>query len=184
MAKRRSRSALRAKAEDWRSFTREFEAESDRAAAVLGAAWLDAKLEGLLENFFVNDSKTVTPLFEPTGPLGTFAARSRLAYSLGLISRRSFDDLVLIRGIRNRFAHELHGVQFSDRDIVDACERLQSPGVFSAEGVVALKGEPRIAYELAVGVLGVFIRDAQAAALAIRRQVKEPEVSRGRRTRG
>ena len=65
------------KAEDWRAFVREFEDESDRAAAVLGAAWLDVRLERLLGAFLVDDRNAVDPLFEVQGPIGGFSARIR-----------------------------------------------------------------------------------------------------------
>lgn len=113
--------------EDWEGFQAEFQEASDRAVAVLGAALLDAELERLLTWFLVDDEKEVQPLFQALGPFGSFGAKTKIAFTLGLISRDEYDDLSIIRTVRNDFAHGLHGLAFEDRSIKDRCLSLRIP---------------------------------------------------------
>src|SRR5438132_1135672 len=82
-------------------------AESDRAAVVLGAAFLDAQLEDLFRAKLVpfTPQDSFDNLFTSNGPLATFSARINLAFSLGWVSDNVRRDLHVIRDIRNTFAH-------------------------------------------------------------------------------
>ena len=113
------------KSQDLQGFVEEFQKESDRATAILGAALLDEKLLHLLTAFLVSDSKQVDLLLGIEQPLGSFGARIRTAYCLGLVTRNAFDILTIIKGIRNAFAHHLHGLSFADPHIAKDCGRLR-----------------------------------------------------------
>jgi hypothetical protein len=52
-------------------------------------------------------------MFGPDGAMGAFASQIKLAHAMGLISTVIYNDLNLIREIRNKFAHYIH---FSDKD--------------------------------------------------------------------
>ena len=92
-----------------RQFTEEFTAETnDRAAAILGGAFLDTFLEACLTNFLVDDEKEIERLMEFDRPLGTYSSRVSFCYGLGLIGKIVRDDLRLVGKVRNRFAHDLH----------------------------------------------------------------------------
>jgi DNA-binding MltR family transcriptional regulator len=112
------------KSRDYQGFLDELQGEGDRNAAIIGAAFLDEQLRQLLVNYFVNDEKEVALLTSGDSPLGAFAARIRAAYCMGLISKEDFEDLKIIKDIRNAFAHQLHGRSFSDSDIAEAYARL------------------------------------------------------------
>jgi len=112
------------KSKDFEGFLDEFQKENDRSAAIIGAAFLDEHLKQLLTNFLVDDSKEVGNLLSSESPLGSFGARIRAAYCLGLISRQYFESLKIIKDVRNAFAHQLHGRTFEDKDISDACKKL------------------------------------------------------------
>ncbi len=101
----------------------EFHAASDRAFAVLGAAYMDELLEELLRATFIEDAEATERLLGMTGPIGSNGARYNLAYSLALISKEERDDLKTIARIRNRFAHEYSAVGFDDDDEVRALVR-------------------------------------------------------------
>ena len=117
--------ADQAKREQWQEWLEEFQAESDRACAVLGAAFLDEQLRALLEAFLVNDTKRVPDLFEDAaGPLATFSSRISMAYALGFLAPSEVRDLDLIRKIRNEFAHQLHGVSFASATVASRCAEL------------------------------------------------------------
>lgn len=123
---KKSRTETVAKSKDFQGFLDEFQKENDRSAAIIGAAFLDEHLKQLLTNFFVDDGKEVALLLSSESPLGSFSARIRSVYCLGLISREYFESLKIIKDIRNAFAHHLHGRTFEDIDIAEACKRLQS----------------------------------------------------------
>ncbi len=72
--------------EDALDFLKEFEGESERAAAVLGAAYLDECLKQLIASFLVEDSKAVKNLRGDSRLLGSFFAKIEASYCMGLIS--------------------------------------------------------------------------------------------------
>jgi hypothetical protein len=82
--------------------------KSERAAAIVGAAFLDTQLEHILTSFFVEDEREVGKLLKTERPIGTHGGRTSLAYCLGLIGPIVRDDLRLVGKIRNRFAHDLN----------------------------------------------------------------------------
>lgn len=112
--------------------TNEFQDESERAAAVLAAAYLDHLLGELLTATMTAEPEEVEELLfqKGSGPLGTFSARIDTAYCLGLLSRDERRDLHLIRKIRNNFAHELTGMSFEGTQIIaNRCRELKSAKV-------------------------------------------------------
>lgn len=127
MAKRR-RTQNVIEIEDVEGFLEEFRGESDRAAAVLGAAYLNGCLKQQIANFLIDDSKRIGEILEgPLAPLGHFAARISASYCMGLISEDEYHDLQIIRTIRNEFAHKLHGLSFSDALVENKCAKLHLP---------------------------------------------------------
>jgi DNA-binding MltR family transcriptional regulator len=94
-------------------FLDELEAQTDRGSALVAAAFLDDILEGTLRAHFLDAPKQVGELLD--GPLSSFAARTKLAYCMGLIGRTIFDDLNVIREIRNDFAHHHEPISFEDQ---------------------------------------------------------------------
>lgn len=84
----------------------ELEKESDRGCALVAAAYLENEVTALLNQFFVEMNKSARKeLFDFNGPVGTFSAKTKLAYAMGLISAEVRKALDLIRGIRNKCAH-------------------------------------------------------------------------------
>lgn len=82
--------------------------KNERAAAIVGAAFLDTQLEHILMSFFVEDEREVGNLLKTERPIGTYGSRISLVYCLGLIGPIVRDDLRLVGKIRNRFAHDLN----------------------------------------------------------------------------
>jgi len=108
-----------------REFTLLFQEEkNERAAAIVGASFLDTLLEQTLVNFFAEDEKEVGNLLKNDRPIGTYGSRTSLAYCLGLIGKIVRDDLRLVGKIRNRFAHDLHA-SFNDDPIRTWCLSLR-----------------------------------------------------------
>jgi DNA-binding MltR family transcriptional regulator len=106
----------------------DLEKESDRAAAVLCASFLDHELEQLLKRF-MRDIKETHQLFHQMQPLSTFSAKIKFSYVLGLISDIMYCDLGIIRKIRNDFAHDREISSFEEVRITERCMRLQFPEI-------------------------------------------------------
>jgi mannitol operon repressor len=115
--------------QEWEAFANEFAHESDRASAILGAAYLDVLLEQLISSFLIDDQNAIGELLSvdrPYAPLSTFSARITAAYCLGLIDGIQYRDLKTIKRIRNRFAHGLQGLSFHDERMVRECKKLKT----------------------------------------------------------
>lgn len=107
--------------EDLEYFTRflsEFQRETDRGAALVGAALLDQQLLDLLQSHLLDKRESKELLLGGTAPLGTFSSRIKAAYCLGLISELEHKELQLVRKIRNEFAHHVHGLDFKNERLV------------------------------------------------------------------
>ncbi len=48
-----------------------------------------------------------------------------MAYCMGLISESMYHDLDIVKQIRNKFAHKMHGYSFDDPEIVKWCKSLK-----------------------------------------------------------
>ena len=107
-------------------FLSEFQKETDRGAALVGAALIDTRIERILRGHFVSKRIADQLLSGGNAPIGTFSARMKLTYGLGLITRMEFEECELIRKIRNEFAHEVHGLSFRIQKIAALAVRLQA----------------------------------------------------------
>ncbi len=106
----------------------------DRSAAILATALVEDALEDLLLAKLQPLSKTERlELFEGEGPLGSFSAKIKLAHALSLISSRSRADLMLIKEIRNVFAHASGMITFETPEVVAACTNLKGIDNIRAE---------------------------------------------------
>ncbi len=114
--------------DDLVGFFEKLQQESPRAAVIIAGAFLDEHLRRLIASFLIDDAKAVDGILgtedNPDKPASSFSARINLAYCLGLISKRSRDDLNTVRRIRNRFAHKIHNYSFDDKEIIDWCNSL------------------------------------------------------------
>ncbi|MDZ7661394.1 MltR family transcriptional regulator [Thiohalophilus sp.] len=105
-------------------FLAEFNGESDRGAVLTAGAYLDERLGEMLKAFFAEVKETDDLLFGFNAPIGTYSARIKAAYSLGLIQDNEFSELNIIRKIRNEFGHSWKGVSFKTQKIIDLCNNL------------------------------------------------------------
>lgn len=97
--------------------------ESDRGCVLVGAAYIEQKLEELLRLCFtqvgVEVKKAVDPMFVGMGGLTSLDAKCKLALALKLVSKEEYSDYEKIRKIRNEFAHSYEGINFSTDKIYD-----------------------------------------------------------------
>jgi DNA-binding MltR family transcriptional regulator len=108
---------------DYSNVVKGFHNETDRAAAVLAASFVECFLEELLR-VFMHNGPVVDQLFEAHGALSTFSARSDCAYALRIIDENLHRNLKFIRQIRNHFAHHPSETSFDDSPIRDFCAHL------------------------------------------------------------
>lgn len=110
------------------NLTKELDKESERALAVLAAAYLDYLLGQLIATQMVVDTNEVEKLLMEgaTAPLSSFSSRIDMAYCLGLVDKSEQRDLNLIRKIRNDFAHKFSDISFNAPQIASRCRELSA----------------------------------------------------------
>ncbi len=155
---------------NWQNVVTEFHNKNDRTAAILGAAFLEAHLGQLIAGFFIEDCDETESLLAIERPLGTFIARARAAYCMGLISAAEYHDLNLIMQIQFAFANQISGVDFTDNGIREKCFALRIPRD------VLLPGETRIPRQIFVFAAAILTQHlACRAELAEKRRCTVPE---------
>jgi DNA-binding MltR family transcriptional regulator len=105
--------------------TEEMESTSDRAAAIVVASLVDARLTTALQMEMLDDKKVVADLFRTSGPLGSFSAKIDLAYLLQIISEQAYRDLLTMKKIRNLFAHDITPLSFETSPLKDLCHNFR-----------------------------------------------------------
>lgn len=89
----------------------------DRGMVLTLAAFAEDTL-GLLLLAFMREEKQAKELVEGfNAPLGTFSARIKATFALGLIMRDSYEALEILRKIRNNFAHNWEGISLDRQDV-------------------------------------------------------------------
>lgn len=124
---------------DWNRMIDSFHTESDRGAAVLVGGFVENYLGVYLRSLVV-DAKVADGLFQAVGPLSSFSQRIAVARAFGLISKNDYNDLTLIRKIRNYFAHHPLEASFSTPPIAQFAAHL-------SEQQTALGSHPNSAAE-------------------------------------
>jgi hypothetical protein len=114
----------------------EIENSSDRAAAVLGAAFIDDRLTEAIKARFHQDKKVLERLFGHAGALSTFSAKIDVAFSIGMLSKEAIEDLHVIRKVRNEFAHNLRMKSFAAAPVRDLIKNIH----MSSKTLIKLPG--------------------------------------------
>lgn len=102
---------------------------SDRASAVMLASFAEAALETFLKSKLRPScsSDDMRRLFEFSGILGLFGAKTTVSYVFNWYGPETRHDLDLIRLMRNQFAHSRRSFGFVDKPVADVCAQLKSP---------------------------------------------------------
>jgi Mannitol repressor len=88
----------------------------DRTAAIMGGTFIEHALRLAISCHLANDKDDPDHnyLFDADdAPYREFSSRARLARALGIISKQEFDEIEIIRLIRNTFAHSIADITFS-----------------------------------------------------------------------
>lgn len=97
---------------------------SDLAVALIATSFLNECLRSLLMARFRPGDTSERLLRSGRGAIGTFSARTDLAYSLEYIDRDALKALRAVAEIRNTFAHSYGEGSFDQREIADLCSKL------------------------------------------------------------
>jgi DNA-binding MltR family transcriptional regulator len=100
--------------------------ESDLACVLIGTSYLAELLASTIKTIFIETSISEKILDPQRGAVGGFATRADLAYCLGLIDKKVYQDLIRVAEIRNLFAHKHLALDFGETTIRGACEKLQA----------------------------------------------------------
>jgi hypothetical protein len=98
--------------------------ESRRGSVILSCSFIDDQLRNILLSFLV-EGKVGNDLIDGYNPpLGTFSARADAAFAMGLIGKTEYDEISILRKIRNVFAHDFR-INFEDPEVASLCARLK-----------------------------------------------------------
>jgi hypothetical protein len=101
----------------------QIEFDSDRAAGIVSGSIAERRLEDAIRSRFRNDKPEIAQgLFRPSGPLGSFSVKIDYAYLSRILSDEAYKDLVILKNIRNDFAHDLEMDSFDRQSIKARCE--------------------------------------------------------------
>ena len=112
--------------EEFIDFRKSLIQEYDRGCALMAAAFIEDKLEKLLESYFIENEKVCKQLLKANGALATFSSKIDLTFLLGLIPKNVFNDLHILRKIRNEFAHTASEISFKKSSIKDRTKALST----------------------------------------------------------
>lgn len=89
----------------------------DRGLVLAVASFAEEALGELLKAFMVPSDATNLLLDGFNAPLGTFSARIKACYAMGLIAKDQYSNLETLRKIRNEFAHTWKNITFQEPKI-------------------------------------------------------------------
>lgn len=124
--------------------------ESERGIILIGAAFIEEELEGMLRAYFPfirslqnstsADTKKVdrvaNDLFGAYKPLNTFAAKSDFAFSIGLVTDWEYRDIALLRKIRNKFAHQIGSSSLKSSSVVNLVKQFSGAKDVKRDAVI------------------------------------------------
>ena len=106
-----------------------YDHSSDRAMGVVLGAIVENHLTEVLRLLMRREEDVARELFHPSGPLGPFGTKIRLAYMLRIIGPELYRDLIAVNKIRNKFAHDLGVVSFDAPPIKDWLQNMYICGI-------------------------------------------------------
>ena len=127
---------------------------TDRGSAIIGGSYLEECVTRALRQHLGNPGGSSQKwLFESPGPLSTFESKLRLARVTGLFSEEFFRDLVVLKNVRNWFAHRLDFKSFDDPKVEAELGKLKKivVGIMVIERLERRPATARERYESAVG---------------------------------
>lgn len=99
--------------------------ESDMSMVIVATSFLDSAIHALLVQFLNRPGTECARNELFNSALGGLRTRATLAFCLGLLSKKTFEDVRTIAGIRNQFAHLHQHVGFDAPEIRERCRKLK-----------------------------------------------------------
>lgn len=117
---------LRPTQEELAVYTKLLTMESDRGAAIMAAAIAENALEDAIKAVLANPGRGVVNTWfnGQNAPFGTFSAKISLGRALSVYDDKIERRLVLIKNIRNAFAHASAPLDFKHPSLKLECEKL------------------------------------------------------------
>ncbi len=129
------------------------QSESYRGMVLSMAAFTEDLLGNVIKDFLLDVAATAELVEGFNAPLGTFSARIKAAYALGLISEEQHKDINLIRKIRNEFAHSWDIESLDDKNVSQFVDALSIPAI--NPGISKLTNHLKFQYRAAEILIGV-----------------------------
>jgi len=114
----------------YNNIVKDYHNESDRAAALLAASFLENQIKEKLQDYFPCNNK-IKEIFNAYHPLSTFAGKIEISYALGFLTDRMKADMLLIKKVRNYFTHHPEYVDFEAEPIRGYCTSLELPNLIT-----------------------------------------------------
>lgn len=130
---------------------------ADASVIIVAVSYVDACLASLLAKHLLESSVTDKLLNSQSGAIGSFGVRSDLAYSLGLIDKLMYQDLLVLAKLRNITAHHHFELSFASAEIARDCAELKYVATCFA---VANAGGPSMGDEWIAGPRDRFVLTA------------------------
>lgn len=105
----------------------ELTTDSDRAAVILGAAEIEARLQFLLIAVLRTNSDLRKDLFNFNGALGSLSARIKMCYAMRVIDRQLYKCLEDYRSLRNDIVHNGKDVNLDSEIIREDLDNFLAP---------------------------------------------------------
>lgn len=110
-----------------KEFDKEVQNNSDRGLTLICGSIIDQLLNDVLKSFLIKKDSIDKNIFSTKQPLGTFDSKLKMSFYLGLITDAERSNIVYIQRIRNRFAHEITDISFSNQAIENICSHFIIP---------------------------------------------------------
>jgi DNA-binding MltR family transcriptional regulator len=110
--------------------------DSERAIGIVIGSMIENRLQRAMLAKFHRSKQIEERLLQASGPLGSFSAKIDLACLIGLISTEAHHDLMVLKDIRNRFAHDLSILNFASQQIRDKAQNFKLLNSYVAEAEI------------------------------------------------
>lgn len=92
---------------EWSKFNRAISDQSTLGEVLITATFIEEQLGRILQSIMVEGRVTKDMVRGPAAVMGSFSAKTHLAYALGLIDDAESASIHAIRSVRNEFAHNI-----------------------------------------------------------------------------
>lgn len=156
----------------------------ERGLVLSLAAFAEDSLGELLRTYMLRKVAASQLIDGFNAPLGTFSARIKAAYALGLITDDQFSDIEILRKIRNDFSHTWEPITFDTQSVRDRILAMNFSTISDKyPGTVAEKLRETISarlLEIRAGIAQMMAKDKQKKQVGFEVIAGPPTSSRDR----